>query len=117
VAWLVHNAKACFEATLKFLDKYGIKSYKELKKIVKGKGLEVHHLIEKRFAGVFKPPLDKNKILSVVLTKSEHQAFTNAWRKAIPYGTKYTQNMEKLVKTTAKEIYKDYPQIIKALGL
>lgn len=99
---------------LKFASKYGIKPYSELRKLVKGKGLEVLHLIEKRFANVFEPPFNKKKMLSIVLTKDEHRFFTNLWRSKIPYGTRAS---ERQVKEAAKEIYKDYPEILKALGL
>jgi hypothetical protein len=102
---------------LKYARKYGIKPYEDLRKLIKGTGLQAHHLIEKRFANCFIPPLNVNKMLSVALTKEEHQIFTNAWRKAIPYGTKYSPAMERLVKETAKEIYKNYPEILKALKL
>jgi hypothetical protein len=116
-AWLVHNADACASTVFKYAKQFGIKSYSELKKLTRGLGLEVHHLIEKRLAECFIPPLIKNKILSVVLTKGEHEIFTKAWREAIPYGTKYGKNLETLVKNKAREIYKDYPEILKTLGL
>ncbi|MFK8288388.1 hypothetical protein ACI76W_03930 [Capnocytophaga canimorsus] len=116
-ALLVHNAEKCLSQLFKSLKHavtYGIDSYKNLRKLVKGTGLEVHHLIEKRFAKIFKPPKKAREMLSMVLTKEEHQVFTNTWRKAIPYGTKPT---EKQIKAAAKEIYKNYPEILKALGL
>ena len=61
-------------------------------------------------------------MLSIVLTKEEHQAFTNAWRKAIPYDnsksnlTSSSAKAEDVIKA-AKEIYSNYPEILKALGL
>jgi len=119
---LVHNA--CKGATnaleslfksLKHASDYGIDSYKNLKKLTPGTGLEVHHLIEKRFAGIFKPPKKANEMLSVVLTKEEHQVFTNAWRKKFPYGKPNPTAKE--VENFAKEVYKDYPEILNALGL
>ncbi|KFA59025.1 hypothetical protein A9G48_04830 [Gilliamella sp. wkB18] len=112
LAWLVHNAKPCLSGIFKFIERYGIKSYKELKALVKGKGLQVHHFIEKRFANIL--GVNKREILSIVLTKEEHQIFTNAWRKAIPYGTKPTKE---LITKVAKEIYKYYPEILKVLKL
>ena len=77
LAWLVHNAAVCLSLPFKYASKYGLKSYKELKKLVKGTGLEVHHLIEKRFAGVWIPPKVKNDMLSIALTKEEHQKRLN----------------------------------------
>ena len=61
-------------------------SYKDLKKLVKKlgvKGLEVHHLIEKRFAGLLN--VKENAILSVALDEDTHQKITNAFRQAIGY--------------------------------
>jgi hypothetical protein len=46
-------------------------------------GLEVHHLIEQRFAE--KLGLDPANIPSVVLTREEHRVFTNMWRSKIGY--------------------------------
>jgi RHS repeat-associated protein len=101
-------------------EKYGIKPYKELKNLIKGKGLEAHHLIEKRFAKLL--GVDAAKMESLALTKAEHQAFTRAWRKAIGYvGDKAavtTANVTKeQVLNAAKSIYRNHPEILKALGL
>ena len=67
---------------------FGVDSYKTLKKSVKstygtGSGLEVHHLIEKRFAKQL--GMKETDIPSIVLTKDEHQKFTNVWRETIGY--------------------------------
>ena len=101
--------------------KYGIGSYNSLiNKVSKKSGLHVHHLIERRFAGLFN--VKEGNMLSIVLTKEEHQAFTNAWRKAIPYDNSNaklktsTAKPEDVIKA-AKDIYKNYPEILKALGL
>jgi hypothetical protein len=51
------------------------------------------------------------------LTQAEHQAFTNSWRKAIPYGAGTRSATRDKVIGAAKEIYKTYPDILKALGL
>ena len=89
----------------------------------KSSGLEVHHLIEGRFAknlGVKAADMP-----AVVMTKEEHRAFTNRWREAIGYNTK--ENLEKGVRTTsgankeyiqkaAQEIYKDCGVIIVTEG-
>ncbi|MFD2288251.1 DUF4280 domain-containing protein [Pedobacter petrophilus] len=115
LAWLAHNAQVCLSSLLKHATTYGLKSYKELKALAKGTGLQVHHLIEKRFANIFKPPKIQKDMLSVVLTKEEHQIFTNAWRKAFPYGK--PKPTPRQVEDAAKEIYKDYPEILKGLGL
>ncbi len=46
---------------------------------------------------------------SIILTKSEHRVFTNAWRKAIPYKSAYTKSM---VYDAAMDIYKEYPSLM-----
>lgn len=117
LAWLVHNAQVCISAVFKHAAKYGLQSYKDLRALVKGTGLQVHHLIEKRFANVFKPKKVTDDMLSIVLTKEEHQVFTNAWRKKFPYGTDYTKVTQQQVESFAKTVYKDYPEILKGLGL
>lgn len=61
-------------------------SYKDLKKVVKGLGIkdmEVHHLVEKRFADVL--GIDSNEILSVALEKDTHRKLTSDFRKEIGY--------------------------------
>jgi hypothetical protein len=56
------------------------------------------------------------------LTKEEHQAFTRAWRSKIGYKndrnaiTTINATPED-VKKAAKDIYRNYPEILKALGL
>ncbi len=62
---------------------FGIRSYNELAKLTAHTGLRAHHLIEKRFADLLGS--EGGKIPSIALTLEEHQAFTNAWRKAIGY--------------------------------
>ncbi|UTY59245.1 RHS repeat-associated core domain-containing protein [Massilia sp. erpn] len=94
---------------------YGIQSYKDLKKLTAGTGLEAHHLIEKRFASVL--GVAEKEMKSIALTEAEHQAFTNAWRKLIPYGEGTANATKDQVESAAKQIYKNYPEILKALGL
>lgn len=98
---------------------YGIQSYKDLDKLTKGsrkaQGIEIHHLIEQRFAGLLgQTPGD---MASIVLTIEEHRGFTNAWRQAIPYGAGTSSATTSQVTNAAKQIYKDYPVILKSLGL
>ncbi len=105
---------------LKYASEYGIKAYRELKKL-SPLGSEVHHLIEKRFANLF--GVAEKDMSSIVLTETEHQTFTNAWRKEIGYATdKATELTTKTatrvdVEDAARRIYADYPEILKALGL
>lgn len=65
------------------LEKYGIDSYRKLKRLVKGSGLEVHHLIEKRFAKFFKT--SAGRFLSLPLSHEAHRVITDLWRTAIAY--------------------------------
>lgn len=55
---------------------------------------------------------------SIAVTKAEHQVFTNAWRLAIPYGSNGTGMATRLkVENAAREIYGNFPDILKVLGL
>jgi hypothetical protein len=94
---------------------YGVRSYSELTKTLKGTGLQAHHLVEQRFAGVLGQ--NARQGLSVAVTQAEHQAFTNAWRSAIPYGAGTANATEAQIMNAARQIYADYPQILNALGL
>ena len=88
-----------------------IDTYKSLKKVYKGTGLEVHHIVEKRFAR----DLDlenANDMLSIALTKSEHRAYTNAWRNKIGYRT--GRHTRETIWAAAKEIYIDRPDLLEA---
>lgn len=89
-------------------------SYGTLKKIFKGaRGIEIHHLIEKRFVeSLSKYGIKANDILSIPLTSELHQKFTNAWRKALPYGKSYTA---KQIVKAMNSVYEDYPQILNQL--
>jgi hypothetical protein len=54
---------------------------------------------------------------SVAVTGAEHQAFTNAWRKAIPYGAGTRGATPAQIEGAARQIYAGYPDILSALGL
>ena len=102
---------------------FGVDSYKNLKKSVEatygtGSGLEVHHLIEKRFAKQM--GMKEVDMPSIVLTKDEHRQFTAAWREAIGYDKSgaemFTSGVEKeQILNVARDIYKDYPELLKAI--
>jgi hypothetical protein len=97
-------------------DEYGIQSYSQLARELKGTGLQAHHLIEQRFAGVMDE--SARQMESIAVTPAEHQMFTNAWRKLIPYGEKGTgQATRGSVLNAARDIYAKYPAITKALNL
>ncbi len=87
---------------------------------MKGSGLQVHHLIEKRFAGILQLTAEQVKnILSVVVTKTEHQLFTNLWRQNIGYINSsnpvntLTASSE-VVLNAIYRIYKDFPELLRA---
>lgn len=58
-----------------------------------------------------------NHWASIVTTRAEHQAFTNAWRGAIPYGAGTRAATRAQVESAARRSYADYPEILRALGL
>ncbi|MBK8563007.1 MAG: hypothetical protein IPN76_06585 [Saprospiraceae bacterium] len=116
--------------------KFGIKTYNELAALFKQLGLsrstlgvEFHHLIEQRFANI--PGVNQwlgtgtGSWKSVVLTKAEHDIITARWRNFINYdglppgslGVNTSTAMINHVKDAAREIYKDFPEILLALGL
>jgi RHS repeat-associated protein len=101
--------------TLSRAAEFGIRPYNELRKLIAGKGLNAHHLIEGRFAKVMGEKA--SEMLSVALTKAEHLAFTKAWRAAISYGKGTANSTPASILTAARNIYRGYPEILRALGL
>ena len=100
---------------LKYAGEFGIGKYSQLRKAVldifgTGSGLEVHHLIERRFAKGL--GISESAIPSVVLTKEEHRLFTNLWRETIHYATGESgvTITKEVVLDAAKKVYKDYPE-------
>jgi len=93
---------------------YGVLPYNEMVKLTKGTGLQAHHLIEGRFSGIL--DLERSKMLTIALTSTEHQKFTNEWRRLVPYGTTESVTPAQVLED-AKIVYKNYPAILKALGL
>jgi hypothetical protein len=95
-------------------------SYKQLKQLVKGlKGIEIHHLIEKRFAALFscKP----NDFFSIALTPEMHRIITNRWRNLhklddayeyFAYGSNYSLITYEQMVSAVKEVYYDMPEIL-----
>ena len=108
---------------LRFIDKAGdvveiaesadnaVDTYKSLRRLNKGKGNEVHHIIEKRFADALGIK-NTDEMLSVALSKGDHKAYTSAWRKNLAYGKKNVERLELF--QTAANIYKDTPQLMGA---
>jgi len=56
-------------------------------------------------------------MLSQVLSPENHQAFTNAWRQLIPYGEGTANATRETVLNAAREVYREFPDILKVLGL
>lgn len=80
------SAASFFKANSKNI----VGSYSDIKKTVKAfniKGIEVHHLIEKRFSEALglgqNIPSVTNKFPSVALSKADHQEITKAFRNII----------------------------------
>ena len=96
-------------------DDIGVGTYKLLKKIAKGSGDEVHHLIEKRFRDLFGDKADE--MMSIIVDPKTHQELTNAWRDAISYGKGTANATREAVENAARKVYKEYPEILDALGL
>ena len=91
-----------------------------MKGLVKEAGTEVHHLYEKRFANTL--GMNAGQMSSIVLTKAEHVKFTTMWRLEIGYknsgkAINTATATEEQIKAAARNVYKDYPEILKALGL
>ena len=95
----------------------GIRPYSLQTRVTAGRSgdIQAHHLIEKRFADVMGG--NPNRWASIVTTRAEHQAFTNAWREAIAYGAGTRAATRAQVESAARRIYADYPEILRALGL
>ena len=73
-----------------------INTYSALKRQYKGSGMEAHHVIEKRL--VKDSNWQASQMPSIELTKSIHRIYTNKWRKALPYGTKYSSKLTYKIK-------------------
>ncbi len=96
----------------------GIAPYSVQRTVTAGQGgsIQAHHLIERRFADVMGQSVAD--MPAVVVTRAEHQVFTNAWREAIPYGPSGTgRAYPAQVEEAARQIYREYPEILQALGL
>ena len=84
-------------------------------------GVEIHHLIEKRFRSLFN--VTQGKFLSIPLTEELHQIITNRWRnldkvndifKEFAYGGNYAEITYELMVQAVEEVYKDMPDVMRA---
>lgn len=92
---------------------FGLRPYSKMRPLLKGTGLQSHHIIEGRFKAV--SGIKYSQGLTVAVSKEEHLVFTNAWREAIPYGEGTRAALLEDVITQARGIYKDYPAILRSL--
>jgi hypothetical protein len=65
-----------------------IGTYNDLKTKTTGTGLEVHHLIEKRFFPMFSDLFTSRGMMpSIILDPKTHFYYTSEWRSQFPYGS------------------------------
>jgi hypothetical protein len=83
--------------------------------MLRGTGLQAHHLIEKRFQILFGE--SASRMLAIGVTAAEHQQFTNAWRSMISYGQGTATATRQMVLDAARRIYANHPLILRSLGL
>jgi RHS repeat-associated protein len=92
-----------------------IDEYNQLRELVRGTGLERHHLVEQRFSALF--GTNPNTWPSVLVTPEEHQIFTNLMRDAIPYSNSpaaintLTASPENILNAVTT-IYAEYPSLL-----
>ena len=90
-----------------------IDTYKNLKKVSKGTGNEVHHILEKRFLTQLNLNYkNSNDMLGVILTKNQHAKYTKGFRELLPYGMRYTE--EQIVEAAA-QVYSNDSQLMGAI--
>jgi hypothetical protein len=85
-------------------------TYNNIRKVVKGTALQVHHIIEQRFSKLFGEKV--GHMLSVALTKEQHQIFTNRWRQVIGYGKDYLSLTKKELLNAVQKVYYDAPELL-----
>jgi RHS repeat-associated protein len=100
--------------------RYTIQQANQLRIAISGTGLQVHHIIEQRFASALgQSAKQARQWLSVAVTPEEHQVFTNAWRSAIGYiNTGNPMNTgtvtSEYIWLVAQDIYSKYPALLEA---
>ena len=119
IARLFSKADNLSDAAKAFISKSDsiIMSYRELKKTVKMlgiKGMEAHHLIEKRFAN--RLGINANDLLSVLIDKETHQKITQLFRQKIGYALDL-KNPLRTPFATPQEIWNVTVEVYRALGL
>jgi RHS repeat-associated protein len=96
---------------INWLDPRGLADIGEYSELQGKNGLQAHHIIPQRF----EPALNGLYCtISVLLTRAEHQVFTNLWRAVIPYGPWTALATPAQIFAAAEEIYFGFPDILAA---
>ena len=95
------------------LDPMGREEIVEYSAANRKSGFQLHHIVEQRFGRLFGGLFCT---LAAVLTVEEHQAITNAWRRAIPYGI-FGTGLATIAQVfaEAEQIYANSPEMAAAL--
>lgn len=89
-----------------------IGEYRHLKKAFKGaKGIEIHHIIEKRLRPALKTKMRQGEMLAVPLSKDLHKKITKRWRRRIGYGKKYNKISKGELLNACDKVYYDMPKL------
>lgn len=118
VVWLTHSVLVALYGAgaglggLQYAEQYDIASYRVLRNLIEGTGLQAHHIIPDRFAQLL--GLNSGDMLCVVLDPSEHQIFTNMWQQYIPYGAGTLNATKEQIWEAAIIIYAEYPVLLDA---
>ena len=106
----LHDAGKAIDNATDVIDG-AIDTYKNLRKVNKGTGKEVHHIVEKRLAKYIDVNLNTDDMLSIALDHDTHKGFTKAWREILPYGKSHTVDD---IWSAAQDIYRDFPELLEA---
>jgi RHS repeat-associated protein len=109
------------EIAIRGLDAFKTQTYFQVRKAIAKAGesaLEAHHLIEKRLAKTL--DIRESAIASIALSKEQHQAITNAWRKAIGYNGDKTMTRTATASlediwSSAQDVYANRPELLEAI--
>ena len=115
-SWTVKGGKLCYKVAdsisdLKYADDLMTGSYKQLKKVFKGKkNVQIHHLVEQRFRILFKNT-KTDDYLSIPLSIKFHNVITQRWRSYFPYGMNYKNISKSEMRKAIKWVYRDMPKV------
>ena len=100
----------------KLIEEHGIVSYNYGQKITRGQRnkISAHHLVPQVHATALSQ--NKRQMFCIILTKGDHDAVTQWWRKRqeeFGAGARPREMTKEQVRTAFREVYKDYPEILK----